>query len=369
MSSSLSLMSYIPSSSRRVNKKYDKEMNSEIVLHQRPFANGGYGSIYTCEYRNEKLVAKKINLHASGFIDKPFEPLIMGCNIPYVNEYRRVFFDKEAMYIIQDVGTSMRGYRRNILPSYNKLIRWFKMLLIGCKHIHRYGIIHGDIKPDNILLFPDGDMKLSDMGLACISRGSYERYIGTASYRPPEVWSNSTRTTKTDIWCLGLTIYYLINGNDLFSLKISTDDKNIRNNEYKLLLNEWSEQYNNRNMFKMYHPLSGIIHSMLHPNPDKRPSCSEILKDPLFNDIIICKDILQEIHVESFEDIYAGWIYNLLCHKFRNREEGLKFSSWFIEKIMNGHHIDIPEGLEDSYHLYERWLVSNTCHVPKFIDK
>lgn len=356
MSSSSSLMSYIPSSKRVIATK---EMQKELVIHNQPFAEGGYGSIFRCEYNDRSCIAKRIPLHRSGFIDKPFEALLMACNIPYVNKYRNIFFDATDMYIIQNIGVSMRNFRRNDIPSYEDVLRWFKMLTTGLKHLHRCNIIHGDIKPDNTLIF-NTEIHLSDLGLASLAIGSYDRYIGTASYRPPEVWNGSMRTVKSDIWCLGLTMYYLVQGEDLFS---ASGDKSSRSKAYRKMIEEWSEEYGTSNsLFKMNprYPLSHLIYSMLNPNPHERPSCNEILSHPLLKKINIYKHTMQEVHVNDIDP--AEWIYTLISHKVSNSEEGMEFSKWFVDKIVKGHHINAP----NNFLFYERWLISNRCYLPKY---
>jgi serine/threonine protein kinase len=365
MSSSLSLMSYIPSSSHRPLR--DKRNNQKLVIHKEPFAGGGYSSIFKCEYNGEHLVAKKIALAKDGFVDQPFEPLIMGCGIPFINRYRDVVFEEEYMYIIQNPGKSMKEYRRSDIPSYEESLRWFMMLLTALKYLHRYNIVHLDIKPDNTLIF-ENEIHLSDLGLACIVQGSYERHVGTASYRPPEVWFNQTKTTKSDVWSLGLAIYYLINGEDLFSSSFS--DKAMRNLEYKKFIEQWTKDYTegNKKLFHMNprYPLAQVIFSMLHPNPNLRPTCSQLLKNPIFKNVSIPKKHPKKISIKrSPELLHVDWIYSLLEDKFTTPKQGYDFSKWFIHKNFNGHHISPIESEIKTFHLLERRLISNATFLPK----
>jgi len=357
-------MSYIPSSNHRPLR--DRRNNQKLIIHKEPFAGGGYGSIFKCEYNGEHLVAKKIPLAKDGFVDQPFEPLIMGCNIPFINKYRDVVFEDDYMYIIQNTGRSMKEYRRYDIPAYDDSLRWFAMLLTALKYLHRFNIVHLDIKPDNTLIFGH-EIHLSDLGLASIVQGDYERHVGTASYRPPEVWANQAKTTKSDVWSLGLTMYHLVNGEDLFSSSFS--DKAMRNAEYRRMMDSWARDYTDGNK-KTFHmnpkyPLAQVIYSMLHPNPNLRPSCSQLLKNPIFKTTTIPKKHPRKITIKRTETLHVDWIYALLEDKFATPKQGYEFSRWFINKNFNGHHISPSDFDIKMYHLLERRLISNTSYIPK----
>ncbi len=85
----------------------------------------------------------------------------------------------------------------------------------GLAHLHRTGWVHGDLKPDNVLLMADGSVKLSDFGLTTELTGThaYAPPMGTFDYLPPERWKaplgeQGVRVRPSaDIWALGIMIH------------------------------------------------------------------------------------------------------------------------------------------------------------------
>ena len=92
----------------------------------------------------------------------------------------------------------------------------------GLGHAHQRGLVHRDVKPGNIMVTPDGMVKVLDLGLAGFLQeelelhGSAERdskkgrIVGTADYLAPEVIEGNAATPASDIYGLGCTLYYAV---------------------------------------------------------------------------------------------------------------------------------------------------------------
>jgi hypothetical protein len=95
---------------------------------------------------------------------------------------------------------------------------------LGLSEAHRKGIVHRDIKPDNILISSSGQVKVADLGLAKPSMrddataanvSMANVAMGTPEYMPPEQWDDtSSVTSAADVWALGATLYFLLVGKE-----------------------------------------------------------------------------------------------------------------------------------------------------------
>lgn len=104
------------------------------------------------------------------------------------------------------------------VASYDKLLGVFEQVLEGCAHLHRVGMSHGDIKPQNILVSADR-VKLTDFGSSVLPEDMYARTRengGTILYSAPEIVgaTMSTRDNNarylSDVYSLGVLLYHLV---------------------------------------------------------------------------------------------------------------------------------------------------------------
>jgi dual specificity tyrosine-phosphorylation-regulated kinase 2/3/4 len=91
-------------------------------------------------------------------------------------------------------------------------------LLLGLKDIHSSGVIHCDIKPQNILLkhIRKTGVKIIDFGISCIGKPKIYSYLQTRYYRSPEVILGCSFGPAVDIWSLGCVLAELLNGSPIF---------------------------------------------------------------------------------------------------------------------------------------------------------
>lgn len=101
--------------------------------------------------------------------------------------------------------------------SPERAIHIFLQVLEGIGFVHKFGIMHGDIKPSNILLDQQGMAKVADFGLSSLlphkEKGRGETLSGgTPSYMSPEQILNEKVDFRSDIYSLGVTFFYMLTG-------------------------------------------------------------------------------------------------------------------------------------------------------------
>ncbi len=87
-------------------------------------------------------------------------------------------------------------------------------LTSGVSYIHRHGIIHRDIKPDNLFYLPDGSIKISDFGISTMlgEKLSGDGVSGTIFYTAPEIILGQEAGVASDIYSMGVVFYELLTG-------------------------------------------------------------------------------------------------------------------------------------------------------------
>lgn len=132
-----------------------------------------------------------------------------------------IFEDREYIYIVEDYveGVTLADWlQEHRRVEEEQGILWFKGLcnVLGYLHSQQPNpIIYRDMKPSNIMLQPDGTLKLIDFGIAReYKQGSQAdtTYIGTKGYAAPEQFGTAQTDERTDIYALGVTMYHLLTG-------------------------------------------------------------------------------------------------------------------------------------------------------------
>ena len=145
-------------------------------------------------------------------------------NIVAVYDYGE---DGKIAYIVMEYapGTELK----KILDQGSRLppaeaVRIMDGVLGGLQYSHERGVVHRDIKPGNIILSPDGTVKIADFGIARIESSSMTQagtVMGTPAYMSPEQFMGQTVDARTDIYSSGVMLYQLLTGERPFEGSMS----------------------------------------------------------------------------------------------------------------------------------------------------
>jgi serine/threonine protein kinase len=181
--------------------------------------SGGFGKVFLAkEELSNRFVAikqlKKTNKKDQIAIIHEIE-MIAKFDHQNIVTYFHHFWEKDQLFLVMEycTGGSLRDWIGKGDMDITKVMSWMQTLTSCLRTVHKKGIIHHDIKPDNILFTKNGALKISDFGVA-------NKNIGTRCYMSPESfsWEHETRQDpRIDIYALGVTFMELLIGTNPFN--------------------------------------------------------------------------------------------------------------------------------------------------------
>ncbi len=140
-------------------------------------------------------------------------------NIVKVNEWN---FGEECSFISFEYFESdnLRKIIRENNLSEEQKIKIVADILTGIDYLHKNGVIHRDLKPDNILVDKNLQLKITDFGLSFLNDDEFTTrnysIVGTPGYMAPEQLQGKTATEQTDLFAVGIIVYELFLGKNPF---------------------------------------------------------------------------------------------------------------------------------------------------------
>jgi tetratricopeptide (TPR) repeat protein len=200
-----------------VYKARDRHLEREVALKTFPLAREGSASQEETFLREARLIARLshpniVTIYDSGHME----------DLYYI-----------AMEYVQGEDLKVQVKRKGPL-SLEEVRQIMRQLCSALDYAHSEQVLHRDIKPGNIILRPTGDIKVVDFGLAKILSDAQARQpdpdddsqrtlIGTPQYMAPEQILANPVDARTDIYSLGLTLFYLLTGRTPFDVKKVSD--------------------------------------------------------------------------------------------------------------------------------------------------
>lgn len=216
------------------------------------------------EIRKDAAAASEINMASI----KTETEMLKNLSHPNLPSIVDIIDHEDSILIVMDYveGNTLSKAVNELGPQPQEyVIEWAKQLcdVLGYLHSQNPPIIYRDLKPGNIMLKPDGTIVLIDFGTAReykVDNIEDTTCLGTRGYAAPEQFGGRGQTdARTDIYCLGTTIYHLVTGKNP-----SEPPYEIRNIRY------WDESLSKG--------LEQIVAKCTQLDPEKRyQSCNEVL--------------------------------------------------------------------------------------------
>lgn len=201
-------------------------------LDQR-LGRGGMGSVYRAldtslqRYVAVKLLNRRVAGDHQSDVDKVLQEAITQARLNHPNVVTIYYVSRDesnpffAMELL-DGHSLQESLRHGPLPI-DEVIGIANQVLSALEHATRYGIVHGDIKPGNLLRSNNGTIKLSDFGLASFLESEPNSSLsGTPNYLAPEILDGTPNSVQSDMYALGVTLFELTFGRLPFQLRGTT---------------------------------------------------------------------------------------------------------------------------------------------------
>jgi serine/threonine-protein kinase len=188
-------------------------------------ARGGMATVYVAtDLRLERRVALKV-MHGHLSDDTVFQSRFIQearsaarLSDPHVVNVFDQGQDGDMAYLVMEYlpGVTLRELlREHKRLTVDQTLTIMDAILSGLAAAHRAGIVHRDVKPENVLLAEDGRIKIGDFGLAratTANTASGAQLMGTIAYLAPELVTRGTADARSDIYSLGIMLYEMLVG-------------------------------------------------------------------------------------------------------------------------------------------------------------
>jgi serine/threonine protein kinase len=270
--------------------KVTSELVAKYYHFEKLIGHGASGKVYLVYHRESgqkfacKVIHKNSSMNDTQSMTTEIE-IMKRIRHRYVVSLYELFESVQCMWLILELveGTGLRGVLANS-SHYSEITaaRFIKQMLQGIHYLHNHGVIHRDLKIDNMLLHGDletGMVKIADFGLSALIRPGTKGYHcdesqkrktytgltdmwGTPTHYSPEL-INKTYGPQSDMWSLGCMMYEMLTGEEAFPSKEEDNRKEL----YRRIRHG---QYSRENLKGISSEAQDLISHILEPDPVRR---------------------------------------------------------------------------------------------------
>lgn len=186
---------------------------------------GGMANVYKAKcHRLDRLVAVKI-LHSDLAQNADFRRRFMDesravaqLSHPNIVSVYDVSCSDDVDYIVMELidGVTLKQYmERRGQMDWREALHFITQIMRGLSHAHSRGVIHRDIKPQNIMVLRDGSVRVADFGIACLADQGQtltQETLGSVHYISPEQARGDRVDARSDIYSAGVVLYEMLTG-------------------------------------------------------------------------------------------------------------------------------------------------------------
>ncbi|XP_008550928.1 cyclin-dependent kinase-like 4 [Microplitis demolitor] len=329
----------------------DKYENIEVV------GEGSYGIVIKCRHREtgqivaiKKFLETEEDIHVRKMAFREIRMLKKLRHDNLVNMIE-VFRRRKRFYLVFEyldhtVLDELEASTNGLGPQVSK--RYIFQVLRGLNFCHGNHIMHRDVKPENVLVSPNGVIKLCDFGFARIISAPNETctdYVATRWYRAPELLIGDLKYGKAvDVWAVGCLYAEMVTGDPLFPGNSDVDQlyritkvlgglcskhQLILNKNgappkpyRKINLSEESDTRSLKNIFPTWSSVSiDFLSQSLRMDPEIRPSCAQLLQHTLFTQDNFTEKFLMELQINIARENSKNLLHKRFERRFTNNEE------------------------------------------------
>ncbi|MBZ3871693.1 Hormonally up-regulated neu tumor-associated kinase [Sciurus carolinensis] len=202
---------------------------------------------------------------------------------PNITQLLDILETENSYYLVMELcpgGNLMHKIYEKKRLEESEARRYIRQLISAVEHLHRAGVVHRDLKIENLLLDEDNNIKLIDFGLSnCAGILGYSdpfsTQCGSPAYAAPELLARKKYGPKIDVWSIGVNMYAMLTG----TLPFTVEPFSLRALYQKMVDKEM-----NPLPTQLSTGAINFLRSLLEPDPVKRPNIQQALANRWLNE-------------------------------------------------------------------------------------